>query len=253
MRNGVKITQIVHIGECMKKEVLAIIPARGSKDELDHMNIRELGGKPLINYTIKAALSSKIINRVIVSTENEEVNKVALDENAEVPFLRPDYLCNGDTTLVDVVSYTLEKLESSEGYTCDYVVVLLPNTPFKSSEDIDSMIEFLIDQDLDSIISLSQINEFIWKFDGNDLIPGNFSHRKKRMEAESRYIEKGGIYIYKRSVIINPGKYNLGERIGHYIVSPHNAQTIHTMYDFFVLERLVKLPVALLKKISEFD
>lgn len=233
--------------------ILAIIPARGGRDEVEHMNIRELGGHPLTHYTIKAALKSTKINRVIVSTEDEAVKEISIKSGAEVPFMRPDYLCNGDTTLVDVISFTLEKLYATEGYDCHLVVVLLPNTPFKTPDDIDKMIEHLKRNNFDSIIPLCQMNEFFWKIEGGNIIPANFDYRKKRIDTEPLYQEKGGIYVYNRNVFAKPGKLGLGEKRGYYLISHHNAQTIHTTYDFFIFERLAKLPSALINIIMEHE
>ena len=236
-----------------RENILAIIPARGSRDEVAHMNIRELGGHPLLYYTIKAALKSTRINRVIVSTEDEAVKDVSIQSGAEVPFLRPDYLCDGDITLAEVVSFTLEKLHTDEGYDCRIVVVLLPNAPFKTPEDIDKMIEHLQRNDYDSVIPLCQVNEFFWKLEGADITPANFDYRKKRIDTEPLYQEKGGIYVYKREVFSRPDKLKLGEKRGYYLISPHHAQTIHTTYDLFLLERLAKLPGALIQIIMEHE
>src|SRR3990172_3432165 len=161
----------------MSDKILAVIPARGSDDEVEHMNIRELGGRPLVCYTIKAALNSKKIDRVVVSTEDRSIAEIALKNGAEVPFLRPEGLCGDDTTLADVVKFNLDKLKETEGYTFDIIVVLLPNTPFKNSSDIDSMIEQLKKNGLDSVIPLCSMSEFFWRIDGGRLTPNNFDYR----------------------------------------------------------------------------
>lgn len=232
----------------MAENILAMIPARGSRDEVEHMNIRELGNHPLIYYTIKAALKSTKINRVVVSTEDERVKEISINSGAEVPFMRPDYLCNDDITLADVVAFTLEKLYK-EGYTCDLLVVLLPNTPFKTADDMDKMIEHLKENNFDSVIPLCQRNEFFWRIEGEKIIPDNFDERKKRINAEPLYEEKGGIYVYKKDVFSKPDKLRLGEKRGYYLINKHNAETIHAIYDFFILERLIKLPVELVNMI----
>jgi CMP-N-acetylneuraminic acid synthetase len=238
----------------MKEKILAVIPARGSKDEVEHMNIRELGGRPLIYYTIKAALESKKINRVIVSTEDETVAKIAMDYGAEVPFLRPIELSNKDINLAEVISKTLEKLHDIEDYNCNIVVELLPNTPFKKAEDIDKMIDLLNEEDFDSVIPLCQMKEFVWKPDGQTITPDNFEHRNKRADTNPLLVEKGGIYVNKKEVFDPPRKpTNLGEKIGYYTIGNHSSLTIHTVFDFFILERLIKLPVDLIETIMEHE
>lgn len=231
----------------MKKEILAIIPARGSKDEIEHMNIRDLGGHPLIYYTIKAALNSEYINRVIVSTEDIAIKEISLKNGAQVPFLRPEYLCNGDITIADVVSFTLDKLKKTEDYDCDIVVILLPNTPFKTSGDIDKMIEYLNENNFDSVIPLRKMSGFFWKNDvNNNIHPLNFEYRKKRIDAEPLYIEEGGIYVYNKRIFSEPDKLRLGKKISYYFINKHHAQTIQNVYDLYIFERLIKLPVSLI-------
>lgn len=237
----------------IKGNILAIIPARGRKDEVEHMNIRDLGGHPLIYYTIKAALNSNYINRLIVSTEDNTVKDISIKNGAEVPFLRPEYLCNGDITLADVVSFTLNELKTTEGYDCDIVVVLLPNTPFKTIEDIDKMIEYLEEKNFDSVIPLRALNGFFWRIDGTNIYPVNFEYRKKRVDATPLYVEEGGIYIYKKNVFSKTDKLRLGETIGYYLINEHNAQTILTVYDLYIFERLIKLPVSLIDVLMQHE
>lgn len=234
-------------------KILGFIPARGSKDEIKHMNIRELGGHPLIYYTIKAALKSSKINRVIISTEDKDIKEIALDCGAEVPFLRPDYLCNDGVLMSDVVSFTLERLHSIESYTCDLVVALYPNTPFKTTEDIDNMIEILIMNDYDSVIPLVQLKELFWRISENNIVPENFDYRQRRTDAIPLYAEQGGIYVFKKEIFTKVDKLRLGEKRGHYLINKHNAQTIHNMYDLFLLERLVKIPPSLVNLIMEHE
>lgn len=234
-------------------EILAIIPARGSKDEVKHMNIRELGGRPLIYYTIQAALKSSKINRVMVSTEDKDIKEIALRCGAQVPFLRPDYLCNDGTLMADVVSFSLEKLKSTESYTCDLVVTLYPNTPFKAAEDIDKMIDSLVKNDYDSIIPLVQLKELVWRIEDSSLVPENFDYRRRRIDATPLYAEQGGIYVYKREVFDRVDKLRLGEKRGYYLISRHNAQTIRNMYDLFMMERMAKIPASLVNMIMEHE
>ena len=233
--------------------ILAIIPARGCKDEVPHMNIRELGNHPLICYTIKAAKTSSKIGRIIVSTEDERVKEISLSYGAEVPFMRPENMCNGDITLADVMDFTLRELQFKEGYCCDVVVLLQPNAPFKTAEDIDRMVEHLQQNDLDSVIPLCQRTEFFWRIEKEEVLPANFDERKRRIEAEPVYEERGGIYVYRADLFSNIDNLKLGKKRGYYLLKAHNAQTIHSIYDFFILERLVKLPIELIEILENHE
>ena len=115
-------------------------------------NIRELGGKPLIAYSIEHAKKSKYINRIIVSTEDEEIAKVAKEWGAETPFMRPLELAQDDTTDFPVFEHALKWLEKNEGYRPDVVVQLRPTSPLRKVEDVDAAIELLLDHpEVDSV------------------------------------------------------------------------------------------------------
>ena len=238
----------------MANNVLAIIPARGCNDEVDHMNLRELGGKPLVWHTINQAQKSKNIGRVIVSTEDDKVRDLAILSGAEVPFKRPDKFCNGETSITDIVLYTIEKLNKTEEYDCEIIVVLFPNTPLKSYKDIDNMINQLNESNLDAVIPFCKKNEFFWTIKDQKITPINFQTRKKRIDADVLYEENGGIYVYKRAILNSDfSLLNPGTNIGFYEISKHNAQTIHTTYDFFILEKLIRLPTGLIDIITKSD
>lgn len=127
-----------------RHEVLAIIPARGGSKGVPKKNIALLCGKPLIAYSIKAALASTLITRVIVSTEDEEIAAKAKACGAEVPFLRPRELAGDRSNLDDSFNYTLSKLQG-EGYVPASVVYIFPTSPFRTPSFVDGMVHKLID------------------------------------------------------------------------------------------------------------
>jgi len=126
-----------------KPEVLAIIPARGGSKGIPRKNIVDLCGKPLIAYSIEAALRSKLINRIIVSTEDEEIAEIAMHYGAEVPFLRPTALAGDRSLINDAVTFTLERL-AEENFSPDVVAQLYPTHIFRTPKLIDSLIALLL-------------------------------------------------------------------------------------------------------------
>ena len=116
-------------------KVIAIIPARGGSKGVTRKNIKCLGGKPLIAWTIQAATKSKIIDRVIVSTEDNEIADIAIEWGAEVPFMRPSELAQNDSPGMDPVFHALKLLPNYE-----WVFLLQPTSPLRSSKIIDSSI-----------------------------------------------------------------------------------------------------------------
>jgi CMP-N-acetylneuraminic acid synthetase len=127
-----------------KPEVLAIIPARGGSKGIPRKNIRDLCGKPLIAYSIEAALKSKLIDRVVVSTEDEEIAEISKSFKAEVPFLRPPQMAGDHSSISEATNYTLSRL-NSEGYNPDIAVSLYPTHPFRTPALIDNLLEKIIE------------------------------------------------------------------------------------------------------------
>jgi CMP-N,N'-diacetyllegionaminic acid synthase len=119
------------------RNVLGIIPARGGSKGLPRKNIVDLGGKPLIAWTILAAQESAYIDRLIVSTDDQEIADAARKWNCDVPFIRPDELAGDDASSVDVVIHALQTLDTDH----DYVVLLQPTSPFRTGADIDGCLE----------------------------------------------------------------------------------------------------------------
>lgn len=125
-------------------KILAIIPAREGSKRIPGKNIKELGGKPLIAYSIEHAKNSKYINRIIVSTDSEEIANVAKDYGAEVPFLRPSEISGDNATDFQAFEHALKWLSDNEEYMPDVVVHLRPTSPLREVGDVDGAIEALL-------------------------------------------------------------------------------------------------------------
>jgi hypothetical protein len=119
-----------------KHRVLAIIPARGGSKEVPRKNIRDLCGKPLIAYSIEVALKATSIDRVVVSTEDEEIADISKHYGAEVPFLRPKEMAEDRSNIGDALNFTVSKLMDT-GYTPNVLVTLYPTHPFRTPALLD--------------------------------------------------------------------------------------------------------------------
>lgn len=160
----------------MKKKVLAIIPARGGSKSIPKKNIYPILGKPVIFYTIEAAKRSKLIDRIIVSTDDKEIADIARGFGAEIPFLRPKELAEDNTPDLPVFQHALYWLKKNEDYQPDIVIHLWPTSPFRKNGDIDKAIKlFLENPSADSIRSVttpSQTPFKMWRTDkGKFLAP----------------------------------------------------------------------------------
>ncbi len=125
-------------------KILALIPARGGSKGIPRKNIVNLGGKPLIAYSIEQALASRLINRVIVSTDDAEIAEIARRYGAEVPFIRPAEFAQDLSPDIDVFRHALAWLETNEGYVPDIVLNHRPVCPIRKVETIDRAIELFV-------------------------------------------------------------------------------------------------------------
>ncbi len=127
-----------------RREILALIPARGGSKSLPRKNVRVVAGKPLVAHSIEQALASRCITRTIVSTDDIEIAEVARKGGAEVPFMRPAEFAQDCSPDIDVFRHALEWLRDREGYQCDLVVHLRPTAPVRRVPLLDEAIETMI-------------------------------------------------------------------------------------------------------------
>ncbi|MBI4118598.1 MAG: acylneuraminate cytidylyltransferase family protein [Parcubacteria group bacterium] len=142
------------------KKILGLITARGGSKGIPRKNVKELFGKPLIAYTIEAAKESKYLTRSIVSTDDEEIAAVSREYGADIPFMRPSELAQDKSTAMEVTQHALEKLRSDFGEVYDYVMILQPTSPLRTSEDIDNAIVLAVDTNADSVMSMKELDDF---------------------------------------------------------------------------------------------
>lgn len=136
-------------------KILAIIPARGGSKGVPRKNIIPLGGKPLIAYTIEVAGRSKLIDAAIVSTDDPEIAEVAREYGGDVPFLRPSELAMDNSPDIDYLKHALEWVETHRGWKPEILVILQPTMPFRTIEDVDNTLQFMLDQKCDSVRTLA--------------------------------------------------------------------------------------------------
>lgn len=144
--------------------ILAVVPARSGSKSVPHKNIRLIGGKPMLAYSLEHASRSKYINRVILDTDSEEYAKIGKDFGAEIPYIRPEKYATDTSLDIDVFYHCLNYLKEKEDYVPDIVVQLRPTYPIRNVEDIDKMIEILIEnQEYDSVRSIAPAKEIPYK------------------------------------------------------------------------------------------
>ncbi len=142
-----------------KTQTVAIIPARGGSKGIKEKNIAPLNGRPLVSYTIEAALRARLIDRVIVSTDSPKIAEVAEHFGAEVPFLRPEALGGDWVPLPEVLEHAVRFLEEEQGISCDPIVTLLPTNPLREARHIDEALELFFREDADALNSMHPVEE----------------------------------------------------------------------------------------------
>lgn len=225
--------------------VLGIVTARGGSKGVPRKNIRLLCGKPLIAYTAEAALRSKRLTRVILSTEDEEIARVGREWGLEVPFMRPVELAQDDTPSIPVLQHALKIIEISDG-TYDAVLTLQPTNPFRLPGDIDGAIHLLETTGADSVISFVEVGEkhpARMKYvtaDGRVEDPpfAEAFEGQRRQDLPPIYLREGSIYLTRWSVIMNNSL--KGEDCRAWIIPPERACNIDAPFDFFLAEQIVK-------------
>lgn len=232
---------------CKEKKILAIIPARGGSKGLPGKNIKPLCGKPLIAYTIEAALKSERISRVIVSTDYEEIKNVAQTYGAEVPFLRPDFLASDTASSSDVFKYTIERLEREENLKIDEFVVLQPTSPLRTSIHIDEAVDLFFSKEANAVVSQCEEHHSIFWHKTIDeqgklksIFEGNFI--KNRQEIKKTYYPNGAIYIFNREYLFNTSDFTTD--CYAYVMDREFSVDIDTIDDFqyveFLLDKMSK-------------
>lgn len=137
--------------------VLGLIPAKGGSVRVARKNLRPLGGKPLLQWTIDAALRSECLDRVVVSTEDPEAAALAREGGAEVPFMRPPHLARDPYGVVDVCLHALDDLESG-GDRFDHLVILLPTSPFRTGRHIEEALGQYRELRADFLMSVTRLD-----------------------------------------------------------------------------------------------
>ena len=229
--------------------VLAIIPARGGSKSIPRKNIRSLAGHPLIAYSIAAAKVSKYVDRILVSTDDDEIAAAAKGYGAEVPFMRPAEYARDDTEDLPVFQHALNFLADSEGYTPDIIVHLRPTTPFRHASDIDGAVERLKSRpDYHSVrgISLPLTSPYkMYRIDEGGALQPLFkterpnAHNMPRQKLPVVYRGNGAIDITWRDTIMTLGSMT-GDTILPWILGPERCVDIDTPEDWEYAEWLVE-------------
>lgn len=224
--------------------ILAIIPARSGSKRLPGKNIRGLCGKPMIAWSIEAAIQSEYVDKVIVSTEDEHIANIAREYGAEVPFMRPGYLATDEATTVSVIRDVLLKYKKS-GNIFDYVIVLQPTSPLRTSGHIDESIRIIVERSASSVIGVVKVTHPVeWSSrlgsDGSmtEFIPIGVG-KTRSQDYNERHRICGAIYVCNVGMILSKKPAFIDDGSIAYIMDEVSSLDIDNELDFLLAEYIL--------------
>ena len=213
------------------KTFLAIIPARGGSKRLPRKNVLTLNGKPLIVWSIEAGLQSKYIDKVVVTSDDEEILEISKKFRAET-IRRPDELASDTATTFDAIKHTVDNFEKY-----DYIVLLQPTSPLRNEKHVDKAIELLESKNADAITSVCEMDHSpLW----SNTLPedGNMHHflrdevkNKRSQDLEKYYRLNGAIYICKKERLLKEKSFFLEKNIFSYIMDRKSSIDVDEAID----------------------
>jgi YrbI family 3-deoxy-D-manno-octulosonate 8-phosphate phosphatase len=225
--------------------VLAIVPARGGSKSIPRKNIKPLGGVPLLAYSIEAGRAARLVDRVIVSTDDDEIAAVAQRYGAEVPFVRPPSLAEDHTPDLPVFQHALQWLEKHDRYTPDIVVQLRPTSPIRSPGCVDAAIELLRDDptadSVRGVVLASQNPYKMWRLQTDGLLTPLLdtadpeAYNRPRQELPLTYWQTGHVDAIRAASILRQDSMS-GGRIKALVIDGAYTCDIDTPADWHRIE-----------------
>lgn len=220
------------------KTVLALITARGGSKGIPGKNIKRLADKPLINWTIDAAKQSTYIDRLILSSDDDNIMQQALAAGCEVPFKRPAELALDSSNSMDVIVHALEQLTVQY----DYLLLLQPTSPFRTVAQIDAIIEQGIGSGTDITVSVTESKKhpaFMYTLDGNKLLPViNTQQQKRRQDMSKVYEHNGALYLASIPHLLQVKSYN-GDGVSAFVMDTLSSVDLDEPLDWEFAEYLI--------------
>lgn len=221
--------------------MIAIIPARGGSKGLPGKNIKPINGKPLIAYAIEAALKAEKIDRIIVSTDDDNIAAIAKQYGAEIPFMRPKELASDTAMAVDNYIYTVNRLETETGQQIRSFAVLQPTSPLRIAEDIDGAIALFEEKKADSVISYcKEAHSVFWhkEIDENGKLINLFENTiANRQDLPVTYYPNGAVYVFSTELIRKRQYYS--DKTYAYVMPRNRSVDIDFIEDFEYAEFLL--------------
>jgi N-acylneuraminate cytidylyltransferase len=222
-------------------KLLALIPARGGSKGIPRKNIKPLAGKPLLGWTIDVARQAGSIDRIIVSTEDEEIASIARDLGAEVPFMRPAALSADDTPGIEPVIHALEQLPE-----VDWLLLLQPTSPLRAVADIEGIVQLCFERDAPSAVSVTVVDKHpYWMYHCGEqdrldpVIPDQPANTRRRQDLPPAYTLNGALYLARRDWLLEHRRFVGPDTLG-YVMPPERSVDLDTPRDWDWVEFLIE-------------
>lgn len=220
----------------------AFIPARGGSKGVIGKNLRPLQGKPLIAWSIEHALESTMVDRVIVSTDDEQIAEVSRQFGAEVPFMRPQEIADDYATTESAMLHAVQWLKENEQYRADAMILLQCTSPIRSKGIIDRAIRQYENEQADSLLGVVPFWHFLWKPYPKPSALYDYQNRPRRQDIKKEDIcmkESGSIYISSIKGLCETQN-RLHGNISMLEMTENEGYEIDTLVDFQVIEALLE-------------
>lgn len=232
-------------------KVLGVITARGGSKGIPGKNIKPLLGKPLIAYTIEAAQKSGVLDRLILSTDDPEIARVAKEYGCGIPFMRPKELASDTASHLEVMRHAVQWLKDNEGYSPDYTMILQPTSPARQLFHIKEAVETIIKTGADSVIGVAEVpNHYnhsasmIIRSDGVLRLVNDaplYKRIPRRQDRPKNYWSTNLIYLFKTHLLFdkqNPNFY--GEKTSPMFIEEEYVVDIDEPKDWEIAEKLLR-------------
>jgi N-acylneuraminate cytidylyltransferase len=222
---------------------VAIIPARGGSKGVKDKNLRPVADRPLVAHSIEAALNSRYIEDIFISTDSGEIRKVSEGYPGVNIIDRPAELATDASPTEDALLHALDVIEGDYVIRPDYVVVLQPTSPHRKPGSVDRCIETLLESGADSLLSVCRSHSFFWKIGGsNPMALYDYKNRPRRQDIppeDVHYRENGSVYITKTEILRNE-KNRLGGRIALCEMSEEESIEVDSLYELMLLDIIMR-------------
>ena len=226
-------------------KILAIIPARGGSKGIPNKNMRKLVGKPLIEYTINVAKSSKLINKIIVSTDSQKIANFSKSKKVDVPFLRPKNISKSNSSTIDLINHTIDFLNIHQNYVPDIITILQPTSPLRTVGILDKSIKILKNSQISScVLGVAKVKNhpfLCFKSKNSFLNPSKSDFQKyyQRQQFPTFFYPTGSIYTFWNKTLKKYGNI-YGPKIKPLLIDIDDSIDIDSPYDLFQAEMKIK-------------